>query len=382
MRRTLTSILMLVICFALFGCSAEKYEWNEVLLKEHLPTPSSTEGKIGYNSETQFRVSVHNMENADYQKYVELCKQFGYVREAEENTYSYVAYDDEGYKLILSYYSDSKNMDVSLEAPMELGSINWPSSDAAQRIPIPKSSVGKLYWENSDGFVIYIGDTPLDTFNSYVDECIDAGFDVDYSRGDDYYYADDGEGYELYLNYRGNNLMSVHLECPDESNNVATESVEIDESEEKEVVKGKELIDGIVDEYNQIAPMPISNMIEVDVTDKSGEHYRTEFRLAAFEGSYAQSGNIGDVSIDIVAYGYGENDEIRVYACGLSLEQAIEIIKYISPIIDKDITALEMQDALEYVQENEEANGYYYGDLGLVLLGKYSDSYELMIKYE
>ena len=42
----------------------------------------------------------------------------------------------------------------------------------------------------------------------------------------------------------------------------------------------------------------------------------------------------------------------------------------------------DIQDVMSYLDENQEANGYYYGDIGLLLLGKYKESYELMLKVE
>lgn len=140
-------------------------------------------------------------------------------------------------------------------------------------------------------------------------------------------------------------------------------------------------VDLFIDEYNKAAATPITDISEIDVTNKESGHYRTEFRLGAFADAYAKTGLIGDIVVDIVGYGWDKED-IRIYADGISLEQAKEIIKVASPILDTTLSESDIQDVMTYLDENQEANGYYYGDIGLLLLGKYKESYELMLKVE
>ena len=104
--------------------------------------------------------------------------------------------------------------------------------------------------------------------------------------------------------------------------------------------------------------LPITDISEIDVTDQTSGHYRTEFRLGAFEDAYAKTGLIGDIAVDIVGYGWDKED-IRIYADGISLEQAKEIIKVASPILDTTLSESDIQDVMTFLDENQEANGYY-----------------------
>ena len=70
----------------------------------------------------------------------------------------------------------------------------------------------------------------------------------------------------------------------------------------------------------------------------------------------------------------------RVYTKGTSLEQVVELIQVMSPIMDENLTAAELQDTITEVTTKKTANGYYYGELGIVLLGSDAKGYELMIK--
>ena len=141
------------------------------------------------------------------------------------------------------------------------------------------------------------------------------------------------------------------------------------------------MVDLFIDEYNKAAATPITDISEIDVTNKESGHYRTEFRLGAFADAYAKMGLIGDIVVDIVGYGWDKED-IRIYADEISLEQTKEIIKISSPILDETLSDSDIQDVMSYLDENQEENGYYYGDIGLLLLEKHKESYELMLKVE
>ena len=64
------------------------------------------------------------------------------------------------------------------------------------------------------GFVIYLGNTTKDDFLEYADACYDAGFTVDYQRGDTYFRADDKDGYHVNVQYEGNNIMFIRIDEP------------------------------------------------------------------------------------------------------------------------------------------------------------------------
>ena len=140
-------------------------------------------------------------------------------------------------------------------------------------------------------------------------------------------------------------------------------------------------VDNFIEQYNMIASTPITDIIEIDITDKESGHYRTEFRLGAFSDSYAKTGKIGDTTIDIVGYGWN-NDNLRLYVDSADLALIKEIIEAASPILDPMVSEADVQAALEYLDEHQEANGYYYGDIGMTLLGKNKACYELMLKVE
>lgn len=43
------------------------------------------------------------------------------------------------------------------------------------------------------------------------------------------------------------------------------------------------------------------------------------------------------------------------------------------------MTDATVKETIDYISEKKEANGYYYGELGLLLLGSEAKGYDLMI---
>lgn len=126
-------------------------------------------------------------------------------------------------------------------------------------------------------------------------------------------------------------------------------------------------VDAFIEQYNRSATVQITDTVEIDVTNRESGHYRTEFRLGAFSDSEARTGKIGNITMDIVCYGINHED-IRIYADGIELEQAKDIVKNASPILDDKLMDADISEVLEYLDTNKEANGYYFGDIGMTFI--------------
>lgn len=141
-------------------------------------------------------------------------------------------------------------------------------------------------------------------------------------------------------------------------------------------------VDWFISEYNSTADKPITGISEFNVKDKGNGHYRTEFRLGAFDEAEAKTGKIGDIEIDIVAYGYSiksggySNEDLRIYVSEITSEQAREIMAVSLPILDSNLTDAEIEEVLRKVDEKAEINGYY-GVIGITWIKG-----DLMLKVE
>ena len=221
-------ILLAIIVVGIIALSAggggEKIVWDDMVLGSMLPEPPANKGEIHYNSADELWIDINDLSDKQYTDYVEACKEKGFTVDAESNSSSYNAYNADGYKLELSHYGSDADMSIQLEKPMEMTTIKWPSSTAGKMLPTPKSTTGKFNYEYDDNFFVYVGNTSRADYTEYVNACSEKGFNVDYSKGDDYYYADNSEGWHIDLRYVGNNIMSIDIDAPSEDDDTTDTS--------------------------------------------------------------------------------------------------------------------------------------------------------------
>lgn len=209
-----------------------RYNWNDIVLNEYLPKPQSNKGYIWTNTSEYLKLEVENISQNDYQSYIDKCEDMGYTIDIIADDGDFEAFNKNGIGISLSYYNDT--MSVNLETPLEMETLNWPNNDLVNLLPIPNSKVGKVDNESSSQCLIYVGETSIDEFNNYVEQCINKGFNVDYSRKKRTYKANNINKNILFIEYEGNNIMSIRIEKPYES-----------DVDEKEIEEPKELENNI-----------------------------------------------------------------------------------------------------------------------------------------
>lgn len=207
-------ILMLILPLSLIACggSKESLVWDDIVLKDFLPKIESEDFNITFNSDEYLIIDFNDKIPSEGKAYKRECVEFGYTIDTVEDSDSYDAYNGDGARLILLY---GHNLCIYLEAPLKMGNIKWPRSDIAKLIPQPESLYGKIIWEADYGFEIYIGNTTLSQYSDYVDAVWDAGFNLGYERGDNYFLADNADGYRVKVTYKRFNIMRISLDEPD-----------------------------------------------------------------------------------------------------------------------------------------------------------------------
>lgn len=218
-------VVVLVLIFGISRCLANQPQplsWPTTGLATKLPKPKATKGEIHSNSDTSFLADAEEVSRADYDDYVAECVEKGFTLEAEINTTSYTAFSDDGHELRLSYYESKKEMSINLDAPTQMGTLTWPASGPGSLVPAPSSTTGKVTNDSSSRYVAKVGDTTPEAYSAYVDACIAAGFDIDYSRGDTMFRADNADGAHVSVSYEGANVMSVAVDAPEEGEAATT----------------------------------------------------------------------------------------------------------------------------------------------------------------
>ena len=111
------SLVLIVPYFALFKINVsefEKYDWDEIVLADMLPKPASPYGEIISNSADYISVDVTKITAVQYQEYIVACREKGFAIDEETTGHTFIAYNEQGYKLSLSYYEHNSEMRISL----------------------------------------------------------------------------------------------------------------------------------------------------------------------------------------------------------------------------------------------------------------------------
>lgn len=191
--------------------------WGDSGLSALLPKPPSDEVDVAYDNDSSFRATVSGIDDEAFGDYVQSCKDAGFTVDASETSYSYKAYNSDGYHLSTSHSSDDESMTVQMSSPVANGTISWPSSGVGSLLPVPSSSTGEVSQNRSNSFSAKVTKTSRGDYDSYVDACMAAGFSENYSRRDTYFNGENVNGTKLTLKYEGFETMSVYIHCDSDS---------------------------------------------------------------------------------------------------------------------------------------------------------------------
>lgn len=238
----------------LFGINTSdvaKYNWNDVVLSDIVPKPSSVYGKIGYNSDISLSLEVKKVSPKNFLSYIEECKNKGFTVDAEKMENHYRAFNKDGFELSIDYDETDKVMTINVNAKRELGTLIWPDNELANLIPEPKSKVGEIINDSEGSFSVYVGETSIDEFNSYITECEKMGFSIETEKGEKEFCSKNADSFSLNVKYEGNNIIYICVDEPDFNVEYEVECVEnlmfskydvdiyIDDLEEETLEHGK-----------------------------------------------------------------------------------------------------------------------------------------------
>lgn len=188
--------------------------WEQAILSPYVPTMPSASGSIKTNTKEKLMIRVVDVTPAQFTDYCSACVELGYAIDTQETETTFSGYSNEGYYLDLEYITDLSYMIISIEAPEEMTQITWPKSAIAKLVPKPESMRGRITYDRSDYFAVYIADTTKEEYQAYVERCIDEGFSVDYEKYENAFYGDNKNGYSLTVKYIGGHVMFISIDEP------------------------------------------------------------------------------------------------------------------------------------------------------------------------
>lgn len=158
----------------------------------------------------------------------------------------------------------------------------WPKSEIAKAIPEITKKKGEINWDSSDSLSLDVYDISQKEFDSYVDKCSEAGFDVDYNRSSGSYSARNQDDLQLMiLYYTSSKEMSVSVNRISEVPSVV-----------EELIKDADIVDADVE-------VTTVEETEVDETEVSTEE---ETAISEQESSESASNQPSGLNPELKAY--------------------------------------------------------------------------------
>ena len=185
-------------------------EIPETALSVLMPQIEDGKGEIVTNNEEYFTVNYVGISDAEFEAYKKECKDKGFTIDCENTGSLFDAYNEDGYNIRITY--SNSQMHITVTDDLEMRTIVWPNSKVADLIPKPDSDYGNIYSSSDACLIIYIGNTTIDNYAEYVNECIKKGFDQDMSQTDEHYHADNKDGYHVQVEYRGFNTIFIRVD--------------------------------------------------------------------------------------------------------------------------------------------------------------------------
>lgn len=211
-------VLMGLIGSCSTSCSKQaentKYDWPTGSLAQMIPSMNKKCKSISESENSLHITVVDGISKKDYDTYVSECKERGFTIDAEETNDDFEAYNPEGYQVRVSFSDFSgKEVDIYLDAPKADGTLVWPTTGLATKIPNPDKTKGNITSDSSSQFTAYIEDMEKAAYDAYVEQCIAAGFNVKYDKNKKRYEADNQQGDSLHVEYKGFNTVYISLEA-------------------------------------------------------------------------------------------------------------------------------------------------------------------------
>ncbi|MBO4749666.1 MAG: hypothetical protein J5546_05065 [Lachnospiraceae bacterium] len=194
----------------------EEKTWPTQGLGSELPQPggklksatSSTYGFSGY---------VANTTKADFDAYVDACKEAGYTVDAQELDGEYTAYHETtDNKLNVHRYESGGDMYIKVENAIVMND-KWPTSEIASLLPNPEVETCCIASMDKTHLEVYVGDMTHDQFIEYLAECERAGIEGRYDKASENFYQYDGSQ-SINIDFIRGRIMHIRITVYDKQN--------------------------------------------------------------------------------------------------------------------------------------------------------------------
>ena len=184
------------------------YDWATEGFESKLPHLDRAHPDYAYTYESTYKVTLNDMDQAEYEDYIQACKSAGFTVESKQKEREYTAYDEEGNRLYLNYLPGQSTLYIELSDTLPMETLYWPTQGIAKEVPAPDSEKGYIATFSSDSFRVYVGDMDHEKFVRYIETCMNAGFEGRYEQNSDKFYGEK-DNINLSIENQGNNILYI-----------------------------------------------------------------------------------------------------------------------------------------------------------------------------
>lgn len=124
-------------------------------------------------------------------------------------------------------------------------------------------------------------------------------------------------------------------------------------------------VDKFIELFNATSDTDLSEPQEIDIHDDA--HYRTEFRLGAYDNAVAKEASAGQATLEMINYGAWAPSGFRVYVTANDYESFQQVLKSCAAVFDSSITEAmiqeEVYDTIEAGNVMSTAFSFYLNDV-------------------
>lgn len=183
--------------------------WNEIVMNQYLPKPPGNKVKIYSNTSNNLSMEITKVNEEEFQEYINEVSLLGYNISTYKTNNRYAAYNEDAYYILLDYFD--KELEINLESKEELLYFSWPTDGLASTLPDPNVSLGLVTKESLTEFHASIYDMDVVAFTNYINECKNAGFNMNFEKSGSKYTAENIDGDTLTLLYETDNHLNIIL---------------------------------------------------------------------------------------------------------------------------------------------------------------------------
>jgi len=222
-RRLPAFVFTLLACLLIFPyCTMQTkpiyrtMNWPSSGMGALLPKPASDYGEIIADSSMQFTANVHKTTASEFRDYTAGIDARGFTEETGVGS-DYEAFDAEGHVVHILYDSSNETMHITMDAPEQYETLNWPLSELSSDLPKPPSDRGIVNQNRDDYLSVTAADMSREQIASYLDEVMESPYHLNYTRSGTDFKAENEEGTVLTIRYGGYHTMELTLKKKEEA---------------------------------------------------------------------------------------------------------------------------------------------------------------------